>query len=64
LTLSGQAVPADATITHPSDLDTRRLLPNPKGTSTQQAMVHGSQEVTTDTKQIHQTERSTALSFQ
>ncbi len=52
MTLSGQASPSDATITHPSDLDTRRLPPDPEGTSTQQAMVHGAQEVTTDTKQI------------
>ena len=35
-----------------SDLHTRRLSPDPEGTGTQQAMVHGSQEVTTDTKEI------------
>ena len=35
-----------------SDLYTRRLPPDPEGTGTQQAMVHGSQEVTTDTKEI------------
>ena len=36
----------------PSDSDTRHLPPDPKGSRAQQAMVDGSQEVTTDTKQI------------
>ena len=36
----------------PSDSDTRHLPPDPKGSRGQQAMVDGSQEVTTDTKQI------------
>ncbi len=39
-------------MTQPSDSDTRRLPPDPESTGTQQPMVHGSQEVTTDTKQI------------
>ena len=45
-------MPSDATMTHISNLDTRRLPPDPEGTGTQQAMVRGSQEVATDTKQM------------
>ena len=36
----------------PSDSDTRHLPPDPKGSRALQGMVDGSQEVTTDTKQI------------
>ena len=39
-------------MTQPSDSDTRHLTPDAEGTSAQQAMVNGSQEVTTDAKQI------------
>ena len=39
-------------MTQPSDSDTRHLTPDAEGTGAQQAMVNGSQEVTTDTKQI------------
>ncbi len=39
-------------MTQPFDLDTRHLTPDPEGPGAQQAMVDGSQEVTTDTKQI------------
>ena len=43
---------ADGAMMQPSDSDTRHLPPDPKGSRAQQAMVDGSQEVTTDTKQI------------
>ena len=43
---------ADGARMQPSDSDTRHLPPDPKGSRAQQAMVDGSQEVTTDTKQI------------
>ena len=43
---------ADAAITQPSDSDTCHLTPDPEGPGAQQAMVDGSQEVTTDPKQI------------
>ena len=52
LTLNGQASASDATIRHPSDLDTRHLLPDSEGTGTQQAMVHGAQEAKTETETV------------
>ncbi len=39
-------------MTQPSDSDTRHLTPDPEGPGAQQAMVDGSQQVTTDTKEI------------
>ena len=39
-------------MTQPPDSDTRHLPPDPESTRTQQAMVDGSQQVTTDTKEI------------
>ena len=48
---------ADGAMMQPSDSDTRHLPPDPKGSRAQQAMVDGSQEVTTDTNfggQIHE----------
>ena len=39
-------------MTQPFDSDTRHLTPDPEGPGAQPAMVDGSQEVPTDTKQI------------